>query len=208
MDEDVPRMERNNRKRRKKLLVSARTLFDTQGFEQTTVAQIAKAAHTALRTVYNFFPTKLDILGTLILEEMTDGVAEGQAELGPLPQNPCDGVLRLLEMYARVVARIPRNEGRMFTAHAITTGGATLAGRINATTDKMFHDGILDLLTDYRDRRALPGDMNLDAVARLIFFGASGLYLTWVTDDDMTVDHLLKLLREQVCVVFPPGMNG
>ncbi len=207
MDEDVPPMERNNRKRRKKLLVSARALFDTQGFEQTTVAQIAKAAHTALRTVYNFFPAKLDILGTLILEEMTDGVSEGLAELGPLPESPCDGLLRLLEMYARVVARIPRNEGRMFTAHAITTGGATLAGRINATTDKMFHDGILDLLTDYRDRGALPGDMNLDAVARLIFFGASGLYLMWVTDDDMTLDQLRKLLREQVCVLFPPGMD-
>ena len=53
--------DRNARKRertRDQLARSAVALFDTQGFEATTMAQIAADADVARGTLYNHFPTK------------------------------------------------------------------------------------------------------------------------------------------------------
>src|SRR3546814_14798278 len=77
----MSRREENYERRRGKILSSARELFDRQGYEATTVGQIAKASNSALRTVYNVFPAKIDILAALIATEATSRLATGLAEL-------------------------------------------------------------------------------------------------------------------------------
>ena len=56
------RRERKKRQTRRLLAETALRLFTEQGYEQTTVAQIAEAADVAPRTVFNHFPAKEDVL--------------------------------------------------------------------------------------------------------------------------------------------------
>lgn len=65
---------RNARRRartRERLLAAARRLFATQGFERTTIRDIAARADIALGGFYNYFRTKEDVLAAL-LEEALD----------------------------------------------------------------------------------------------------------------------------------------
>jgi TetR/AcrR family transcriptional regulator len=56
---------------RKQLIINAAwKLFDEKGFETTTVDEIAEAAELSKGTIYNYFASKYDILGTIQLDNM------------------------------------------------------------------------------------------------------------------------------------------
>ncbi|HEY1318069.1 MAG TPA: helix-turn-helix domain-containing protein [Gaiella sp.] len=53
--------ERKKQRTREHIAATARRLFAEHGFERVTVAQIARAAEVAEKTVFNYFPTKEDL---------------------------------------------------------------------------------------------------------------------------------------------------
>src|SRR5262245_16838672 len=55
------RRERNKDANKKRIVMSALSLFQTRGFDETTTREIAKKAGIAEGTVFNYFPTKDDI---------------------------------------------------------------------------------------------------------------------------------------------------
>ncbi|MFI6732287.1 TetR/AcrR family transcriptional regulator [Nonomuraea sp. NPDC050451] len=93
------RRERKKRQTRQLLVGTALRLFAEQGYEQTTVAQIAAAADVATKTFFNYFPTKEDVLFAEVMEYM-EQMAGVVAE-----REPSDRVADvLLKTYHRVIA--------------------------------------------------------------------------------------------------------
>jgi AcrR family transcriptional regulator len=62
VNEPLGLRERKKEQTRQLIAESARGLFIERGFDQVTVAQIARAADVAEQTVYNYFPTKEDLV--------------------------------------------------------------------------------------------------------------------------------------------------
>lgn len=56
------RRERKKQQTKRLLVDTAIKLFGEQGYERTTVAQIAEAADVATKTFFNYFPSKEDVL--------------------------------------------------------------------------------------------------------------------------------------------------
>ena len=54
--------ERKKQQTRQLIAQTARRLFSERGFERVTVAEIARAADVAEQTVFNYFPTKEDLV--------------------------------------------------------------------------------------------------------------------------------------------------
>ncbi|WP_214325988.1 TetR/AcrR family transcriptional regulator [Nonomuraea sediminis] len=54
--------ERKKIKLRRAIQTAALRLFESQGYEHTTVEQIAEAAETSTTTFYRYFPTKEDVV--------------------------------------------------------------------------------------------------------------------------------------------------
>jgi AcrR family transcriptional regulator len=66
------RIERKKEETRKKIISAAMSLFTKQGFEQTTVEQIAEEADVARGTIFNHFPVK----EAIVLEYVRRGLKE------------------------------------------------------------------------------------------------------------------------------------
>src|SRR5215216_2550489 len=54
--------ERKKQQTRELIAETARRLFTERGFERVSVAEIARAADVAEKTVFNYFPTKEDLV--------------------------------------------------------------------------------------------------------------------------------------------------
>jgi AcrR family transcriptional regulator len=54
--------ERKKIKLHRAIQTAALRLFETRGYEHTTVEQIAEAAETSTTTFYRYFPTKEDVV--------------------------------------------------------------------------------------------------------------------------------------------------
>ena len=67
--------ERKKRRTRATIVEVAARLFAAQGFEATTVAQIAEEAEVAESTLFKYFPSKVDLVFSL-----TDAVTESAKE--------------------------------------------------------------------------------------------------------------------------------
>ena len=54
--------ERKKEQTRRHIAETARRLFTERGFDQVTIAEVAQAADVAVQTVFNYFPTKEDLV--------------------------------------------------------------------------------------------------------------------------------------------------
>ncbi|MFF0310247.1 TetR/AcrR family transcriptional regulator [Streptosporangium sp. NPDC004379] len=120
---DDSRRERKKRQTRQLIAETAIRLFGEQGYEQTTVAQIAAAADVATKTFFNHFPSKEDVLfadareRNAVLLEVLAGRRPGES-LPDLLTRMYDRLLadylvagaddpELMETYTRLVMTVP-----------------------------------------------------------------------------------------------------
>jgi AcrR family transcriptional regulator len=118
----------DTRDKRRALLAAARELFARQGYEDTTIAEIAQAAGVAVGTVYLYFQNKHDILVDVCLALNTEvaRVIQSPAILAaPLQQVPrliieasfrkCRENLRFMN-YFQVLGQSPAEIARLRTS--------------------------------------------------------------------------------------------
>ena len=53
----------------KSLIVTAKRLIKTKGYANFTIQQVAKECKIAMGTMYNYFPSKVHLMGRVILED-------------------------------------------------------------------------------------------------------------------------------------------
>ena len=58
----------NRQKKRASILTAAKTLVAESHWQDTTMREIAKAAEVSYQTLYNYFPSKADIVRALIID--------------------------------------------------------------------------------------------------------------------------------------------
>jgi AcrR family transcriptional regulator len=92
----MPELARDDtRDKRQAILAAARELFAAQGYEETTIAEIARAAGMAVGTVYLYFGNKHDIL--------VDVCVGLNAEIARVIQSPAILALPLQEVPRAVI---------------------------------------------------------------------------------------------------------
>jgi AcrR family transcriptional regulator len=177
------RRERNNLERRASLLAAARRLFDAQGFEETTVEQIAAEAGLATRTVYNFFPFKVDLVAALLSEEIRERMPPGPAGEQDNRGSTYEGLLALITPQIEIMASLPKTEQKQVVARSLLAGPASEASRYNAEIDELIRGTIMEFLAERSARGALPPDLDPEVTAGLVFSMLNGLYLEWLQSD-------------------------
>lgn len=201
---------RESKKQETRQLISdcATRLFIDQGFEQTTIAEIAAAARVAKKTVTNYFPRKED-LALDHHEAFTEGLARAVAERGP-GEEPLTALRRTFRAallahspvvgftgpaFARMVADSPTLTARLRELHDLRE--EALAAALAAASP----DTEPDTGPNTAPAIAHRADAALIAAAdRLLFRRIQELTLAGHTDDRIEAtllpeaDHLRALL--------------
>ncbi|RVX41833.1 TetR family transcriptional regulator [Nonomuraea polychroma] len=157
------RRERKKRETRQRIVMAALRLFEEQGYEQTTVAQIAAAADVDPKTFFNYFRTKDEVL-YVDVERDFDVLVGAIADRRP-GEGPGEVLARAVERYAaHRRPKVPVKEPEELSAVA----------RLALTTPALQAKGLY-LLLDLQQRiagelrKAFPG---LDPVTAAAMTGA------------------------------------
>jgi len=102
--------ERKAARTREGILEAALTLFERQGFERTTMEQIAEAAEIGIATLYRYFPSKDLILLQPVIDAVGDLAAyfSARPEDEPLEESLGHALHRMLAESDRQAAAVER----------------------------------------------------------------------------------------------------
>lgn len=153
--------ERKKRRTRAALIHAAAELFLRQGYEQTTVAEIAAAVEISPRTFFSYFPSKEDLLFADTDERITLILAEIAA--GQPQERAVDVLLRAIERVIDSDALVAGMGGPMESARLalVSSNLAVQAGGLRRLL--RLQDGIARELA-----RAYPAHVDPITVAAMV----------------------------------------
>ena len=189
---------RKKAKRRDDILSHAKRLFEQNGIEATTMADIADAVGVSPPTVFNYFGTKDGILIALITEgsnrsRKARALIEARADT-----DFCTIVVDHLAEISRATLRIADKRVWRYSEAATIRHPHTQLAQHYAENDAelcaYFGAFFARYVPEYRTDDP-PGP---DFVGRLFFDVWTGAFFNLIKDDDMTIETHMDELRDRV----------
>jgi AcrR family transcriptional regulator len=170
--------------RRQAVLAAAKALIAANGYDETTIEEIAAAAGLSTPTVYNYFGTKLDLLLALYLEDREIALEKVARIVEKGWKDPLDFFLAMLDadlheevdvvshaLWRQIAAaEATQNEGRHYATFKGINDRHIAA--ITAAIRKMVEEGLL-----------VP-DTDLKALAELFHHLSEGFYRKVIATTD------------------------
>jgi AcrR family transcriptional regulator len=204
----LERREREKQARRETILATARKLFDERGFEATTIDDIAAAAEFSKGTIYYYFPSKIEILGILQLENMRV-LEQWFVEATAGVDDPVERLTRIGEAYGRYVRERLNLSRMVYLLHEnfdASLCSEPLRAELASGLARLFGH-VHQALSDGMTRGLFRADID-PAKTAFVFWGAAiGIHSLGIkmgelfpfTADEVT-DELIKMI--------PRGLSG
>ncbi len=186
------RRERRKEQTRQRLLESAEWLFHTQGFDATTVEEIAKAADVAKGTFFNYFKSKDSLLGD-ILQQRTHSLLVSPPGEGQPSTERIEALLRALwdELFPyRYIARRMLAEA-LTQPHPQPAQGQILPTK---TLAGLIHEG--------QSQGIFRSDLNVEAASILIISAFFCLFMLECNDETANTLYPEAHIKENLALIY------
>jgi AcrR family transcriptional regulator len=164
MDEEFGLRERKKHKTHQLIAATAQELFTRRGFENVSVAEIARAAEVSETTVFNYFPTKEDLIYHG-LEAFEDQLLQAVRD-----RQPGEGVLQafgrfILQPRGLLAAADPASAEALVSISRTIASSPALAAREQQILAR-YARSLAALLAE--ETGASPGDLTPSVVANTL----------------------------------------
>jgi AcrR family transcriptional regulator len=194
--------ERQKATRRRDILDAAAALFKRDGFAAAGIEQIAERAQLSAGTVYNYFPSKGDLLLALVALDGQEVRAAGAALVAAPPADPVKAVCRLLEIYVdHSLVHLDKRLWRQMMANALYFADTPL-GAGYRELDRLLAVQVSDLCRALQRNDRIPRGVDCNAAGQVLFFVCNSLFMEFVADDAMPLSRLKRRMFRQVRLVF------
>ncbi len=185
-----PRTARAERTR-SALYSAAARLFVSQGYDSTTMADIAVEAGTSRRTAFNHFPNKGDF-AMVWVRQMADRAIEG------LDTSSTDDVLEDVRTYFRTIAEAVESEPEL--SRQMLLGWTAALGP--ALYESQLLSDVTPLLRDAQATGRIRASVDVAVVARVLSDALQGAAFRWVREPASPlverVDSAITLVVEAI----------
>jgi AcrR family transcriptional regulator len=182
---------------RNRILAAARELFVSSGYQETSMAQIAREAGVARATIYNNFPDKVALLAALVQDYLRGYIEIAQRLQASIPANQT--TFEHLESMIR--------EGISWRlAHADLFPLIDLAKHVpgsswhetNAESDKVWLDWMMVMHRGNAEAGLLRDGLDLDFSVKALF---SMVETTLITFDNASSAHLVDRVAHEFALL-------
>jgi TetR/AcrR family fatty acid metabolism transcriptional regulator len=186
--------------KREAILRAATRVFARNGYFNSKVADIAKAAGVADGTVYLYFKSKEEILHSIFDVAMEEAISEGRKEIEPI-QDPREKLRRIARLHLErlgadrdlaVVFQVELRGSTKFMEEFSAAGFAEYLGIIRATFEEGQRAGLF--------RR----ELNAKLVAKMLFGALDEMATNWILSKRR---YKLVPMADEVMDIFLRGVN-
>jgi AcrR family transcriptional regulator len=190
--------ERQKVKRRRDILDAAARLFKRDGFAAASIDEIAANATLSAGTVYNYFPSKGDLLLALVALDGQEVRAAGAAIVEAPPADPVKAVCRLLEVYVdHALVHLDKRLWRQMMANALAFADTPL-GAGYRELDRKLAEQVADLCRALQGRGRLARGIDCGDAGQILFFICNSRFMEFVADDAMSRAKMKERMFRQV----------
>jgi TetR/AcrR family transcriptional regulator, transcriptional repressor of aconitase len=196
----MPRLTQERRSaRRQQILDAARSCFLQQGFQATSMKHVLEAAQLSAGAVYNYFPSKDDLIVAISQEALSEVARTFQRmREGQLP--PLDEALTAVFTH-----QAPMNAQRESAKLLVQVWAESLRSpTLNAKVVPIFNgvrEVFADLAAAYQKTGAISASVPPESIADILLATLHGIILRRAILEDIDIEAL----REGLRAVFPTG---
>jgi AcrR family transcriptional regulator len=194
------RRERQKHERERRILSAARRLFDRKGYVDTSMEEVAGRAGLAVGTLYNYFPSKDQLLLAISRVDTEHLLKIGERILADPPDDPVEAIAALTEV---MVQGITTGERRLWRELFVASIAApdTLGARLFALDMRLIAQ-LTAMLDRLKARGSIDATVDSSRAAGLFY----GICLTWTiafaTRADLTIETMRAEISESVRITI------
>jgi AcrR family transcriptional regulator len=175
--------ERQKANRTANIIAVAAELFRTQGFDAARVEDIAALAEVSPGTVYNYFPTKGDLLVAIVTQEVEEVLAAGEAVVANPGPDVAAAIGALVNAYYDH-SLIYLSKEMWATAMAMTFSQAdTPASRHYLALDARLRGQVVALIAALQARGRVVAGADAVALGAVVFHNLDAMFAGFVRSD-------------------------
>jgi TetR/AcrR family fatty acid metabolism transcriptional regulator len=193
---------------RQAILDAALSTFVARGYHETTVSEISHKAGLAEGTLYNYFPSKENILLALFDETWGSMIGEMRQKIDRV-SDPNDKLKAIFTYLARLFRR-DRDLAEIFLVDVKQSSLFLNNFTVNRIIE--FLDLIEEILIEGKKLGVYRADMDTTVTRMIIFGAAQGIMLGWVLKDTQAADRRVRSYSmpragQALKAVFKEGIN-
>ncbi len=181
------RLEKRKRERRLRIYDVAMELFRAQGFERTTVSQIAEAADIVPATFFNHFQSKNALLGQMTTEvlDTLELMLEGELKAAESTRE------RLTGFVARAADQIAETRGLARDVLLELVRSESEPGQQPPYVGRI-HEPFAEMLREGQKRGDVRRDQDAAFLAEMVVGILNASITNWLADPDYPIEQRLR----------------
>jgi AcrR family transcriptional regulator len=190
--------ERKKQQTRDAIVDAALDLFERQGYDATTVEEIAEAADISPRTFFRYFDSKVEVIMDK-RETDHDDFGERLAER-PAHEGPVEAMRQVISAeLGQVVQESPLFVRQMRLMLRTPS--------LHALAREQFHEHEGEIAVEVAKRLHLPADdLRVHVTAAALGNAIWAVVDRWVDDDEAAPERLLEMINE-ACTLLSTGLD-
>jgi len=192
--------QRQAQEREARILRASESLFSRKrGYGRTSMREIAKRSRLAVGTLYNYFPSKPEILLAIVARDTIEGLTAAEKVLKHPPRDPVRAVEMLIEQAMAPYVTHGRELWRQLIAAAMTD--LELAEGVFRADVSLI--GLLSaLLVALQARGDLRDGVEPGRAAIALYSAFFTWFFAYLANDSVELDDLREELRETIQLIM------
>ncbi|KUO61939.1 MAG: hypothetical protein APF84_04715 [Gracilibacter sp. BRH_c7a] len=196
---------RNRKKEaiRNKILEAAKECFLTDGFAETTIADIAARANIGVGTLYNYFPSKALLYMQSYYLEIGNPSEKLDDVISKFGNDPAMTVIKIIEVYLEPYKTFEKNTTReLFVVFMDSITKHPELGEVYTKNKYLFIDFIAKILEAYQEKWMLETGFDTRDAAFCVFSILTTQALFFMMNDSITYDEMQNNILRQIKLFF------
>lgn len=193
--------------RRLRIIETARRLFNSLGYQETTLEEIANQSELSAVTVLNYFGSKGGLLVAIqkrFDDELRSGIAEIAADP---PANPIEAVCEFFKIvFDEGLRTLERGVWKHMWSNLFLEAGTEL-GKGIAQNEQQLLDDFTSLLETLRKRGALAASLDVKALGEVLYNLQSIRSMQFMSNPEMSRRKLREALLRDFTLVLKPYLR-